>query len=91
VPDVPGSAADPADLARALTVEAAVDAGDWLDAVRVSLACRAAVRRGVTLSPQEQQFLLDGLQSVAAPAACPHGSPLLLRYSRAYLRRAFEW
>ncbi len=91
VPDVPGSAADPSDLARALTVEAAADSDDWLDAVRVALACRTAVRRGATLSPAAQQALLDGLQSVAAPAACPHGSPLLLRYSRAYLRRAFEW
>jgi DNA mismatch repair protein MutL len=91
VPDVPGSAADPGDLARALTVEAAADSDDWLDAVRVALACRAAVRRGVALSPQRQQALLDGLRTVAAPAACPHGSPLLLRYSRAYLRRAFEW
>ena len=91
VPDVPGSAADPSDLARALPVEAAADSDDWLDAVRVALACRAAVRRGVTLSPAAQQALLDGLRTVAAPAACPHGSPLLLRYSRAYLRRAFEW
>jgi DNA mismatch repair protein MutL len=91
VPDVPGSPADPADLARALTVEAAADSDDWLDAVRVALACRSAVRRGVTLSPAAQQALLDGLRTVAAPAACPHGSPLLLRYSRAYLRRAFEW
>lgn len=94
VPEVAGSTADPADpadLARVLTVEAAVDADDWLDAVRISLACRAAVRRGATLSLPAQQALLDGLRSVAAPAACPHGSPLLLRYSRAYLRRAFEW
>lgn len=91
VPDVPGSPADPADLARVLTVEAAADSDDWLDAVCVALACRAAVRRGVTLSPQQQQALLDGLRTVAAPAACPHGSPLVLRYTRAYLRRAFEW
>ena len=71
VPDVPGSAADPSDFARALTVEAAADSDDWLDAVRVALACRTAVRRGATLSPAAQQALLDGLQSVAAPAACP--------------------
>ncbi|MGH2514913.1 MAG: DNA mismatch repair endonuclease MutL [Ktedonobacterales bacterium] len=84
-------AAPVAAFARALAEDAAVDADNWLDTLRISLACRAAVRRGQPLDPRQCQSLLDGLRDVAAPAACPHGSPLLTRFSRSYLTRAFEW
>lgn len=91
LPALPEAPADPGAVARALAQDAAEDASDWLDHVRTSLACRSAIRRGQPLSMQEQRALLDGLRTTAAPARCPHGSPLILRYSSSFLARAFEW
>lgn len=91
LPDIPGAASSPAAFAAELAQAAAEDTDDWLDHVCVSLACRSAIRRGQPLSPSRQQALLDGLQSLPARAVCPHGSPLLLRLTTAYLSRTFEW
>jgi DNA mismatch repair protein MutL len=91
VPNIPGSRTSPAAFAEALAQEAAEDSDDWLDAVCISLACRSAVRRGEALTLLEQQALLADLRTVTTTAVCPHGSPLLLRYTRAALARAFEW
>ena len=74
-----------------LTEDAATDSDDWLDVVCISLACRTAIRRGQSLTHEEQRALLADLRSVMVVASCPHGSPLLLRYSRSGLARAFEW
>ncbi|HEY1389682.1 MAG TPA: DNA mismatch repair endonuclease MutL [Ktedonobacterales bacterium] len=91
VPHLPGMAHDAAALAASLTEDAATDSDDWLDVVCVSLACRTAIRRGQSLTSDEQRALLTDLRSVMVVASCPHGSPLLLRYSRSGLARAFEW
>jgi DNA mismatch repair protein MutL len=91
VPSLPGAARSLAASVRELALAAAVDSDDWLDALRASLACRAAIRRGQSLTPAEQQALLSDLASVSAPAVCPHGSPLILAYSPEFLANVFEW
>ncbi len=91
VPNVPGARANPAAFAEALAQEAAEDSDDWLDAVCISLACRSAIRRGEALTLAEMRALLADLRGVATTAVCPHGSPLLLRYTRGALTHAFEW
>jgi DNA mismatch repair protein MutL len=90
LPHLSGAASTPASLAGMLA-DAAVDSNDWLDHLRISLACRSALRRGQPLTPHEQQDLLVDLCDAAASAVCPHGSPLMLRYSKAFLTKAFEW
>jgi DNA mismatch repair protein MutL len=70
---------------------AAEDSVDWEDHLLIGVSCRSAMRRGRELSAGEQRTLLAGLASVAAPAACPHGSPILLHYSRAFLIDKFDW
>ena len=70
---------------------AAEDSTDWEDHLLIGLSCRSAMRRGRELSHGEQRTLLAGLASVAAPAACPHGSPILLHYSRTFLIDKFDW
>ncbi len=70
---------------------AAEDSTDWEDHLLIGLACRSAMRRGRELSNGEQRTLLTGLASVAAPAVCPHGSPILLHYSRTFLIDKFDW
>ncbi|MBV9019431.1 MAG: hypothetical protein JOZ71_01820, partial [Ktedonobacteraceae bacterium] len=48
------------------------------------------MRRGRLLSAAEQATLLKTLAEVSAPAVCPHGSPILLHYSRTFLIDKFE-
>lgn len=91
VPHLPGMAHDAAAAAASLAEDAATDSNDWLDVVCVSLACRTAIRRGQSLTPEEQRALLADLRAVSVVASCPHGSPLLLRYTQMGLARAFEW
>ncbi|GCE27825.1 DNA mismatch repair protein MutL [Dictyobacter alpinus] len=70
---------------------AAEDSTDWQDHLLIGLACNSALRRGRELSAGEQRSLLKALSSVAAPAVCPHGSPILLHYSRTFLIDKFDW
>ena len=70
---------------------AAEDSPDWEDHLLIGLACRSAMRRGRELGMGEQTTLLKALADVAAPAVCPHGSPILLHYSRTFLIDKFDW
>jgi DNA mismatch repair protein MutL len=91
VPALPSAAVGATSFAAELAGDAAEDTDQWLDHVRISLACRGAIRRGQPLAPSEQRALLSDLRGVGAPAICPHGSPIILRYTHSYLARAFEW
>ena len=70
---------------------AAEDSSDWQDRLLIGLACRSALRRGRELGIQEQRSLIASLANASAPAVCPHGSPILLHYSRAFLIDKFDW
>jgi DNA mismatch repair protein MutL len=70
---------------------ASEDGTDWEDHLLVGLACRSALRRGRLLGIDEQRALLTALSAVSAPAVCPHGSPILLHYSRRFLIDKFDW
>ncbi|HTI13386.1 MAG TPA: DNA mismatch repair endonuclease MutL [Dictyobacter sp.] len=74
-----------------LTEIAAEDSTDWMDHLFINLACHSALKRGRDLSIGEQKTLLNALAQVMAPAVCPHGSPILLHYSRAFLIDKFDW
>ncbi len=70
---------------------ASEDSTDWEDHLLIGLACRSALRRGRALGMDEQGALLTALSAVSAPAVCPHGSPILLHYSRRFLIDKFDW
>jgi len=70
---------------------AAEDSNDWEDRLLIGLACRSALRRGRELGLDEQRSLITALANAAAPAVCPHGSPILLHYSRTFLIDKFDW
>jgi DNA mismatch repair protein MutL len=87
---------DPAVLASALVLAAddAEEAGDgetWQERLLVRLSCRTAVRRGRILDWAAMRALVSGLGSTAAPAVCPHGSPLLMHVGAEALERQFGW
>ena len=70
---------------------ASEDSNDWEDRLLIGLSCRSALRRGYELGIDEQRSLITALASVSAPAVCPHGSPILLHYSRKFLIDKFDW
>jgi DNA mismatch repair protein MutL len=70
---------------------AAEDNEDWEHSLLIGLSCRSALRRGRELSQGEQQSLLTSLARASVPAVCPHGSPILLHYSRSFLIEKFDW
>jgi DNA mismatch repair protein MutL len=71
--------------------EATVEEGDWQDRLLISVACHSALRRGQPLVAPTMVALLAALDSTAAPAVCPHGSPLILHLSDTFLARQFRW
>jgi DNA mismatch repair protein MutL len=70
---------------------ASEDTPDWEDRLLIGLACRSALRRGRELGANEQKLLLSELARSSAPAVCPHGSPIILHYSRSFLIDKFDW
>ena len=70
---------------------AAEDSSDWQDRLLIGLACRSALRRGRELGLDKQHSLITSLANASAPAVCPHGSPILLHYSRTFLIDKFDW
>ena len=54
-----------------------------------AIACKAALKAGASLSPQEQQELLDKLQAAKQPTLCPHGDPIMMTITRYELDRKF--
>jgi len=58
--------------------------------LRLSLACRGAVKAGQTLSPEEMRSLLAQLDEVGGPSHCPHGRPLWRLLSLAELHQSFR-
>jgi DNA mismatch repair protein MutL len=80
--------------ALALAADEAETAGDgetWQERLLVRLSCRTAVRRGRGLDWPAMRALVEGLGHTAAPAVCPHGSPLLMHVDAATLERQFGW
>lgn len=55
-----------------------------------TLACKASVRAGDVLSPQEQVSLIKNLSSCENPANCPHGRPTVIKISIRDLEKLFK-
>ncbi len=92
------------DLLRVLSIPALLGRKDALDFLReslegrrenlealfVSMACKAAVKAGMRLSADEAKALLEQWQNCAEPEHCPHGRPCVLRFAKADLERLFK-
>ncbi|MEW4527867.1 DNA mismatch repair endonuclease MutL [Maioricimonas sp. JC845] len=86
--------ADPAELLRAV-VEQIDSAGqsvtrrDLLDSLLHMMSCKAAIKAGQRLKPEEIDSLLAQRHLVDDHHHCPHGRPTALTLSRAELDRQF--
>jgi DNA mismatch repair protein MutL len=54
-----------------------------------SFSCRAAVKAGDPLTLPEMRSLLDQLFATKVPYVCPHGRPVMIKFSLAELDRKF--
>ncbi len=65
-----------------------------LDAVRTriaaSIACHAAVKVNMPLEQNKMEWLLAELAKTDCPMTCPHGRPVVLRYSVRDIQKAFK-
>ena len=90
VPSVPSQEGFLAELPDVLEAATTEDE-DWQDRLLTSLACRGAIRRNRPLTLSDMTALVQELATTAAPAVCPHGSPLIMHLSRRFLERQFNW
>lgn len=55
-----------------------------------SLACRAAIKINMKLTPEKMRWLIDRLLITTSPTTCPHGRPIVLRLSMKDIERGFH-
>jgi DNA mismatch repair protein MutL len=64
---------------------------DWLQSrIAASTACHAAIKINMPLDQTKMEWLLAELAKTDAPMSCPHGRPVVLRYSTRDIERAFH-
>jgi DNA mismatch repair protein MutL len=60
------------------------------DSIAASLACKAAVKVNMKLTPEKMQWLIDRLLITSSPTTCPHGRPVILRLTMKDIERGFH-
>jgi DNA mismatch repair protein MutL len=58
--------------------------------IAASTACHAAIKVNMPLDQKKMEWLLGALAQTDAPMSCPHGRPILLRYSVREIEKAFK-
>jgi DNA mismatch repair protein MutL len=58
--------------------------------IAASTACHAAIKVNMPLDQAKMEWLLRSLAETDAPMSCPHGRPVMLRYSLREIERAFK-
>ncbi len=58
--------------------------------IAASTACHAAIKVNMTLDQTKMEWLLGALAKTDCPMSCPHGRPVVLRYSVKEIERAFH-
>ena len=65
-----------------------------LEAVRTriaaSIACHAAIKVNMHLEQNKMEWLLAELAKTEHPMSCPHGRPVVLRYTMTEIQKAFK-
>jgi DNA mismatch repair protein MutL len=58
--------------------------------IAASIACHAAIKINTPLEQNKMEWLLKELAKTECPMTCPHGRPIVLRYSVKDIQRAFK-
>jgi DNA mismatch repair protein MutL len=60
------------------------------DDIAASLACKAAIKINMKLTPEKMHWLIDRLLITSSPTTCPHGRPIILRLTMKDIERGFH-
>jgi len=58
--------------------------------IAASTACHAAIKINMPLEQTKMEWLLSALAKTDCPMSCPHGRPVVLRYSIKEIEKAFQ-
>ena len=58
--------------------------------IAASIACHAAIKVHMPLEQNKMEWLLAELSKTECPMSCPHGRPVVLRYSLKDIQKAFK-
>ncbi len=64
--------------------------GSLLEDILASMACKAAVKAGDNLSPEEIEALLNNMAKADLFSHCPHGRPVLKQFSDTDIKKWFH-
>lgn len=66
------------------------DTGDRMDTILATMACKAAVKAGTALNPQEIDALLNRMAKADLFSHCPHGRPVVKNFSQSDIKKWFH-
>jgi DNA mismatch repair protein MutL len=58
--------------------------------IAASTSCHAAIKANMPLDQTKMEWLLAELSRAECPMSCPHGRPIVLRYSVREIEKAFK-
>jgi DNA mismatch repair protein MutL len=58
--------------------------------IAASIACHAAIKINMHLDHTKMVWLIEELQKTQIPMSCPHGRPIILRYEKKEILKAFK-
>jgi DNA mismatch repair protein MutL len=58
--------------------------------IAATIACHAAIKVNMPLEQNKMEWLLQELSKTDCPMTCPHGRPVVLRYSMKDIQKAFK-
>jgi len=80
-----------AELLDTVDAEKKGSARDTLrDDIAASLACHAAIKVNMSLTPEKMRWLIDRLLKTSSPTTCPHGRPVILRLATRDILKGFH-
>jgi DNA mismatch repair protein MutL len=68
----------------------AISLGRLREKIAASVACHAAIKINMHLEHSKMLWLIDELQKTQYPMSCPHGRPIVLRYEKNEILKAFK-
>ncbi len=60
-----------------------------IDSIAARIACHSSIRSGTQMTREEASALFDALDSAEFGAACPHGRPVIVAFSKAHVEQWF--
>ncbi|MFZ5943591.1 MAG: DNA mismatch repair endonuclease MutL [Bacillota bacterium] len=78
------------DLLDELSNAGSISSTKIKESIIISAACKGAIKANQKISREEMEYLIDGLNKIANPLACPHGRPIIHHLSMQELYRIFQ-